>query len=229
MKTGTKRRIIGGIIIGAAALLLFVNSRMENSSRLQREADLPTTLPWQVDVRPDGLSRVFGITLGKTTLDAVQTSLRDSGEIKLFVSASNEATVEVFFKSVGLDGLRGRIVLLLDPGEEILGAMSARGTRVKLIPGGGKKITLHPEDRAQLRYTPVSAITYLPFTDLDGPVIRQRFGEPERRIPEQGQTGVVHWLYPHIGLDIAINDDGQEVFQYVIPRDFERLLEGLAE
>nr|VFK01289.1 MAG: hypothetical protein BECKH772A_GA0070896_102223 [Candidatus Kentron sp. H]VFK01406.1 MAG: hypothetical protein BECKH772B_GA0070898_102303 [Candidatus Kentron sp. H]VFK04972.1 MAG: hypothetical protein BECKH772C_GA0070978_102253 [Candidatus Kentron sp. H] len=229
MTTGTKKRIVGGTVIGIVALLLFINSQLENSSLQQQETGLATTRPWQIEVRPDGLSRVFGITLGETTLGTVQTHFRDGGEMRMFVSPFNRVSVEVFFKSVDLDGIRGKIVLLLDPGEETLGAMLERGTRTKPMPDGGRKISLHPEDRAQLRYTPVGAITYLPTTDLDASVIQQRFGEPERRIPDREAEGVVHWLYPYLGLDIALNEGGKEIFQYVPPREFERLLEGFGK
>ncbi|NNJ84120.1 MAG: hypothetical protein HKP13_04165 [Gammaproteobacteria bacterium] len=221
-----RKLTIGASVIGIAALLFFANSWMAPPSDRQQDMGLVTTYPWQIDVFPDGLSRVFGITLGKTTLSTVQTGFRDVGDIRLFISPSNRASVEVFFKSVALNGIRGKVVLLLDPGQETMAAMLERGTRIRFVSGGGKKVNLHPEDRAQLRLTPVSAITYLPSADLDAAVIQQRFGEPEKRIPEQEQKGVVHWLYPHLGLDIALNDNGKEVFQYVVPREFERLLEG---
>jgi len=40
-------------------------------------------------------------------------------------------------------------------------------------------------------------------------------------------TGITHWLYPDRGLDIAVNPDGREVFQYVMPARFNELLEPL--
>lgn len=221
MNLSTKKIFVAGTVI-VLAFLFFMDSQVETPSRQQGKM----AFPWQIDVRPDGLSRVFGITLRETTLDVVQTSFRDGGEMKLFVSPSGEATVEVFFKSIAIDGIRGKIVLLLDPDQEDMEAMLSRGTRMKALPGGARKVSLHPEDRERLRYTPISAITYLPSADLDESVIRQRFGQPGKRIPEQDNPSVVHWLYPHLGLDIALNRNGKEIFQYVPPGEFQRLMDG---
>nr|VFJ67074.1 MAG: hypothetical protein BECKDK2373C_GA0170839_11596 [Candidatus Kentron sp. DK] len=223
-----KKTILAGVAITIAALLFLIRFYAEApSTQPKREAALALALPWEIRVLPNGSSRVLGITLQKTTLAAVQASFRDSGEMRMFVSPSGRTTVEVFFKSVDLNGIRGKVVLLLEPGRKIIEAMRERGTRMKAISDGGRQVSLHPEDKKQLRYAPVGAITYIPSADLAAPVIRQRFGEPGKRIPEQKMEGVVHWLYPRLGLDITVDDNGKEMFQYVPPREFQRLLEGL--
>lgn len=209
-----------GIVMGCVALLFFMGSEEGPSSR-------PRGLyfPWRVEVFPDGSSRVFGITLGKSTLENARMIFRDTGDIKLFASEKKFA-LEVFFNSVDLDGIRGKFVLGLSVDEKTMSAMLGRGVRMKSMAGGTRRVTLHPDDLAHLRYAPVTAITYLPLADLDEAVVRKRFGEPEKRTLEEGQEGVVHWFYPHLGLDVVLNRNGKEVFQYVAPREFDRLLDG---
>nr|VFK50210.1 MAG: hypothetical protein BECKTUN1418E_GA0071001_100154 [Candidatus Kentron sp. TUN]VFK50789.1 MAG: hypothetical protein BECKTUN1418D_GA0071000_10029 [Candidatus Kentron sp. TUN]VFK51289.1 MAG: hypothetical protein BECKTUN1418F_GA0071002_100154 [Candidatus Kentron sp. TUN] len=221
-KSNGKKFIIGGIVMSIAVLLFFAGTRTEEPVSQQREL----YFPWRIEVRPDGLSRVFGITLGKSTLEDAQRIFRDTGDIKMFVSPENQIALEVFFKSVNLNGIRGKFVLGLSSGEETMKAMLERGMRVKSMIDGTRKVTLHPEDLAQLRYVSVTAITYLPSADLEEGVIAQRFGEPEKRIPEQEQAGIVHWFYPHLGLDIVLNGNGKDIFQYVAPREFDRLRKG---
>jgi len=219
-RLSTKRLIIGGVVMGVAALLFFAGSRTEGPAP-GRQA---LYFPWRIEIGPDGSSRVFGITLGKSTLEDAQRVFRDSGDVKLFVSPVGRLALEGFFDSVNLNGIRGKMVLVISPGERTMAAMLERGARVKSMADGSRKVTLHSEDLVNLKYAPVTGITYLPAVDLDEAVILQRFGEPSKRMPEG--EGVVHWFYPHLGLDVVLNGNGKEVFQYVAPQEFDRLRAG---
>jgi hypothetical protein len=75
---------------------------------------------------------------------------------------------------------------------------------------------------AQVKKSPVSTITYLPALTLEDTTLAKRFGEPKERLREE-KTGAVHWLYPDLGLDIALGGSERPVLQYVSPREFERL------
>nr|VFJ45820.1 MAG: hypothetical protein BECKFW1821A_GA0114235_101114 [Candidatus Kentron sp. FW]VFJ46590.1 MAG: hypothetical protein BECKFW1821B_GA0114236_100117 [Candidatus Kentron sp. FW] len=218
--TAMKKLIFSGVAVGIAVFVLFMG--------LPGERPSPRELyfPWRIEVDADGSSRVFGIRLGESTLERARTLFRDTGDVKLFVSPEGGLSLEAFFDKVELNGIRGKMVLGLDAGERTMRAMLERGTRVKSMADGGRKVSLHPEDLANLLHAPINAITYLPSADPDEAVIRKRFGEPERRIPERDQEGVVHWFYPHLGLDIVLNRNGKDVFQYVAPREFDRLSRG---
>nr|VFK45426.1 MAG: hypothetical protein BECKTC1821E_GA0114239_104816 [Candidatus Kentron sp. TC]VFK59506.1 MAG: hypothetical protein BECKTC1821F_GA0114240_103416 [Candidatus Kentron sp. TC] len=215
-----KRVIAVGIVMGFA-MLLFLGSRIQEPTQQPRES----YFPWRIEVFPDGSSRVFGITLGKSTLEDVQMLFRDTGDIKLFVSPKGRLAVEIFFDSVNLDRIRGKFVLGLSPGEKTMDAMLERGIRVKSMGDGARKVTLHPKDLTHIEHMPITAITYLPSADLDEEVIMKRFGEPKKRMKED-REGIVHWFYPHLGLDVVLNSKGKEVFQYVAPREFDRLRTG---
>jgi hypothetical protein len=58
--------------------------------------------------------------------------------------------------------------------------------------------------------------------DLEPAIIEKRFGTPAERIGEYEE--ITHWLYPQLGLDIAVDRERKEVFQYVMPREFEALV-----
>jgi translation initiation factor 2 beta subunit (eIF-2beta)/eIF-5 len=81
---------------------------------------------------------------------------------------------------------------------------------------------LHAQDIALLRESPVISITYLPYTRLDETMIVKRFGQASQKITEQDSV-MVHWLYPELGLDIALNSDGTAVLQYTSPDRFSEL------
>ena len=39
----------------------------------------------------------------------------------------------------------------------------------------------------------------------------------------------MHWLYPKLGLDIALDSDRKGVLQYVLSKDFDALVQPLRE
>ena len=56
---------------------------------------------------------------------------------------------------------------------------------------------------------------------FDADLVRKRFGEPAERLPVQDG---MHWLYPSLGLDLLLGDNGGALLQYVPPAKFEQRL-----
>ena len=185
----------------------------------------PPRLPWQVEVDSDGRSSVFGITLGVTPLDEARELFRDSGVTSLFVSPTGEYAVEVYFKALYLSGIKADLVLVLALAQAEMAEMYERGLRISKLESGNRKVRLAEVDAARLSSVPVNRITYIPGTDLERSLVASRFGEPAQRISEA--SGIEHWLYPEKGLDIAINPKGKEVMQYLLPSQFDRVVEPL--
>jgi hypothetical protein len=100
--------------------------------------------------------------------------------------------------------------------------MYARGLRISKLESGSRKVKLDPADALTLGQRAVRSIAYLPQASLDEALIAKRFGEPNERRTE-AETGIVHWLYPERGMDIARDPKGKVVIQYVSPADFPRL------
>jgi hypothetical protein len=184
--------------------------------------------PWQVALTSQGSARIFGVTLGQTTVAEAERQLRAAAEVALFVSARDEYAVEAFLDNVRLANMPARIVLTIAvPTADIL-AMYQRGARISTLGDGARKVRLSHDDLQRVRDTAVTGLTYMPRMPLDPALIEKRFGPPVQRIRET-ESGVVHWLYPAIGLDIALSDGRQDILQYVSPRDFPRLLAPLQQ
>lgn len=187
-------------------------------------------LPWLIEQTPEGHTRAFGFTLGKTTLAEVRNVFNEEGTINLFASGTPDArtyTVEAYFQHVYLHRLRADFVLTLDAPREMLGAMFDRGLRISQVGSGSKKIKLDPEDIDTLLSVPVGSITYLPMAQLDADLLEKRFGKPDEKRTEE--NGVTHWLYPTKGLDIGREPGGSIVMQYVDTRDFSNVINRLPE
>ncbi|MCG8428683.1 MAG: hypothetical protein MI754_15115 [Chromatiales bacterium] len=191
--------------------------------------DTQPRLPWDIEIGADGKSTVFGLSLGSSTLDDARKILRDSGSTSLFVNPDNQYHIETYFERMALSGIRASFVLALDVDPATAEAMYKRGVRLKSLESGNKQVTLTDDDVLQLSQAKIDHITYIPVANLDAEMLEGRFGQPKYKLEEQTEVGTIHWLYPEKGLDISLNTEGKEVFQYVNPKDFDRILKPLQE
>jgi hypothetical protein len=113
------------------------------------------------------------------------------------------------------------MVVTIDLEQDAVNAMRERALKAKHMESTTRKITLHPDDLAQLDRLPVKAFAVIPTVNLDEATVIQRFGQPAERI--QVSEKRVHLLYPQQGLDIVVDGDGKELLQYVAPRHFDLL------
>ena len=191
-----------------------------------RTVDPNPRLPWLITVDANGDSTVFGLTLGQSTLADAREVFQEQGKTSLFLSPQQQIAIEVFFQRLFLSGLRADVVLTLEVEEQLATQIYDRGLRVSTLGSGTRKVELASSDQEQLAGAAIARITYLPATDLDEEIMLRHFGEPGKKITEN-KTGIVHWLYADVGLDIAVNADGKEVLQYVPPSRFDMLMEPL--
>lgn len=211
-----KKIILGvvALIAVSIATLLMVPDNSVNT---------PDTLPWKITHPTPDTTRVFGITLGHTSLDQAAEVFKGQAdiEISLFKPTDGKLGIEAFIEEVNFNGLKAKIVMnIAVPSEELQG-MFNRGLRMNSTPSG-KRITLTSDDLARVRQAPIASFTYLPNMRLEEAIIAKRFGEPAQRVREN-RTGVIHWLYPQHGLDIVLGGKEKPLLQYVSPKDFELL------
>jgi hypothetical protein len=207
------------IILGTLGLIAFVISLLlmlpDNS------VNTPETLPWNIAHPSPDTIRVFGVTLGKSSLAEAEAAFKEQSEISLFKPTEGKMSVEAFVDEVNFNGLKAKIAMTIAVPEEELQGMFQRGLRMN-SGISGKHITLTFDDLARARTLPVSSLTYLPNVRLEEAIISKRFGTPELRIRET-QSGVIHWLYPQHGLDIALGGTEKPLLQYLAPKDFDKL------
>lgn len=214
------RKIVFGIIafvilaIGAS-ILLPGGKKVEENPRL----------PWMIDVDIDGKTEALGIKLNHSTLYDAQLNFNQEPEVTLFRSPEGKMVIEAFFNRIFLSGLKANIVLSMDVSQEDAEAMFDRGLRISQMGDGSKKVDLSEVDIQTLLKTPFSSMTYLPAANLEPDLVESRFGVPSQKVAET--ETIEHWLYPSKGLDIAVNADGKEVFQFVLPKNFDKVMEPL--
>jgi hypothetical protein len=208
--------VLAAALFGVIGIMLLMPSRTDDSI---------VRLPWKVSRDDQGRTQVFGFTLGETTLAEVRRAFGEEGKLNLFARPGerDSYSAEAYFDQLYLNRLRADFVMTLDVPHDQLAAICGRGLRISQLGSGAKKVSLAPEDAAKLANAPIRVITYLPWKPLDAELIEHRFGKPHERITED-ESGVIHWLYPDKGMDIARDPGGSVVIQYVKPDAFDALV-----
>lgn len=207
------------IIIGVAAVPLLLSP----SPDIRPGQDV-SGLPWQVEATPEGNSRVFGLTLGSSTLADARVRFGE-GEIALVAAPGETGSLELFFDTLTAGAVTGKLIVTAEMDEEPLKAMRERALRTEYMQSSTKKSMLADQDLPAAWAARIRGLVFVPSVNLDDEMITQRFGQPAERI--KAGTTLEHLLYPDRGLDIRLDTEGKEVLQYVAPRDFTRIREPL--
>lgn len=226
------------VSIFAISALIFLGSLL-NSAPVNESTIEKTTqkinrsqsvqfLPWQIETTAQGSIRVFGMSLGESTLQDAEDLYHGGAEVSLFVSPDGHYKIEAYFDKVILGGFSAQMVMTMALAQEQQAAMFRRGVRVSNLGGGRQKVTLASEDLHTVFATPIASLVYLTRARLDDELLRKRFGEPAQRLRE-AKHSTTHWLYPKLGLDVAVSDEGRAVLQYISPTQFAKLMAPLLQ
>jgi hypothetical protein len=197
------------IVIMLAAGLVFTGNNEKTGS------DEPVTgLPWQIDILPNGNSRVFGIEPGQTTLETAIEQLGNDMELAIIAAPGEPGTLEAYYSHYSAGPITGKLFLIMDIPVAVLTEMGERAFQ----EGGTRRHHLHPDDLPVARRAAVKVITFMPSLDLDEAIAQDRFGTPVEIIQVNEQQK--HLLYPDKGLDLILNADSKELLQYLQPRAF---------
>ena len=175
-----------------------------------------TGLPWQIEILPDGSTKVFALHLGYSRLsDAVKT-LGDDVEVAIIAASNEVGKLEMYFRSYRVGLLSGKIILTTNASEHSVKEWRDNAIKSDYVATGrAKKYILSENDRATALNETITGLTFIPSVNLDEEIIRKRFGEPDVR---EQSDGAIHFIYMNKGLDIALYDDSKEVLQYVVPK-----------
>jgi hypothetical protein len=183
-------------------------------------SDAPAT-PWKTAVDQEGRLTVMGVTLGDTTAAGAMGRFNAEPEIHLFLDAAGAPSLEAYFGKVSPGGVAGTLIANLRVAPRWGEAARERSVKTEQAANGDRKITLAPVDYRTSLAAPIVALTFIPSVQLDDEIVRKRFGAPEKVLSAAG--GVSYWLYPATGTVVAIDPQGKESVQYVMPARFDEL------
>lgn len=202
------------IIILALAIYPFIGQD-------DKPAPAVTGLPWQIEVLPDGHTKVFGLVPGQSHLQDALTALGNDYQLAI-VESESSISLEMYFENYRAGLMTAKLVLVADTDEALLREWQQRAIKADYMGSGqAKKYLLAEADRLAAMQTVLRAIACIPAVNLDADIIHKRFGEPAGVVADK--AGVEHYLYPAKGLVISASDSAKEVLQYVAPRAFASL------
>lgn len=217
-------KILGYTLLSIVALVALVFFLWRPSG--EPGARTVENLPWQIETLPGGSSRVFGVTLGQSTIADVRKRFGHDIQIAVIAAPKETGALEAYYGDFVAGVLVGKLVLGTTLGAEALTGLKERAVKSEYMQSTTRRYHLRAEDLADVEKLPVTALTFIPIANIDEESVLQRFGTPKERL--RTDERIEHLLYPERGLDLALDSDGKEVLQYVAPKDFARLRGPLA-
>ena len=211
------------ILFALLAVLLAVYPFLEQPEH----SETLTGLPWQIEIQADGSSQVFGLHIGISRLSDAIEILGSDMDLAIVAATDEEESgnLEMYYGHYKAGLLSGKLILQTHASEQDIKRWSDNSPKFEYMASGlAKKHILLDDDLPQTLDEIIISLTFIPAVNLDEEVIVARFGEPEKRIQ---LSGVMHYLYPAKGLDIALHEDSKEVLQYVSPEAFQQLVKPL--
>lgn len=204
--------------VALAAILLRPSADMKSAQAI-------TGLPWQIEILPDGHSKVFGLTLAASTLGDARQRFGSDMEVALVAAPGEAGSLEAYYNQVTAGVLTGKMILTAALDKESVERMRQNAVKKQHMESTTRKFSLGAEDLAQAYATPIESITFIPSASFDAEIALSHFGQPAERIRSSAQ--VENLLYPAKGLALTLDSEGKEVLQYVTPKQFARLRDPL--
>ena len=196
------------ILMIGTAMMIAVIGQHEPASNLD-------TMPWEVDQLDNGSLRVFGLTLGKTSIQEANQIFAIFGKTQFEVDTADNGLQTYQLITVYDELSFGGLVAKLKLGYQI------EPKKLQMIyeslnsPPTKPGVEFFPVDKSiELDYlnSAISSITYIPSIDYDLDTIRQNFGQAssENKINDELQL----WHYQQMGLTIHIHSTELDEFVY---------------
>lgn len=213
------------VVIALAAVALAAALLRPSASKPGAQAI--TGLPWQIEILPDGHSKVFGLTLAASTLGDARQRFGSDMEVALVAAPGEAGSLEAYYNQVTAGVLTGKMILTAALDKESVERMRQNAVRKGRMESATRKFSLSADDLAQAYATPIDSITFIPSASFDAGIALSHFGQPAERIRSSAQ--VENLLYPAKGLALTLDSEGKEVLQYVTPQQFARLRDPLLD
>ncbi|MDP1651378.1 MAG: hypothetical protein Q8L56_01505 [Rhodocyclaceae bacterium] len=213
------------LFVAIVVALLAVPLLFMSDDAGKRPAESIAGAPWQIEILPDGTTRVFGLIPGRSTLDDARRQFGPDTQIALILAPGETGSVEAFYDKVSAGSVTGKMILTLETTVAQRERMLKRARKAEYMESSTRRVELGEDDLLEAGKASIAAIGFIPSANLDPQIVLQRFGTPAERLRSSEQTE--HFLYPDKGLDLRLDTKGRELLQYVAPREFPRLRDPL--
>jgi hypothetical protein len=191
-------------MIGSALIILVIG---DDRNQVQT-----SYTPWNIHILHDNKIKIFGITLGKTTIQDANQIFSSFPETRLLETRSleNNDTLKLLaiYTELKFGGLIADIELIYSLTDNQL--QQLKDTSI-VEPESGH-LHLSADIKMTLLDTVIASLIYKPSIDYETDLILQRFGLPESE--QKISANVTRWSYDSSGLEILIDTTGPDTFIY---------------
>ncbi|WP_369417815.1 hypothetical protein [Leptothrix ochracea] len=188
-----------------------------------------TSMPWEIEPVAGGGSRIFGLTLGQSTLGDAIDQLGESLQVAIITplnttaespeNGSPPSALEAYMDPMRTQFLSGRLIISIQVSPEDLRTWRERSVQHHKSDTGAHLDTLSRDDLLNARRAMITGLTYIPGAKIDESIIQARFGNDGSK--HQINPDLTEWYFPSKGLAISLNSKGRDLLQYVAPKDFD--------
>ncbi len=175
--------------------------------------------PWQTDRFESGMSRVFGITLGKTTIQEANQIFANFAETRLTtdntVDGSTHYQLTAHHNQLVFNERTGDIQLRYQLSPQKLQSLYENTILFQSddsTPPEQDFLTISMEEEMRLLNTPIDRVTFIPSVRYGEQLIQEQLGPASEH--KQLEDGRQILSYPDLGLMIIIAQDQTEKFIY---------------
>ncbi len=209
------------LIVAAAVALPYLRGTKQSGP------SKPEGLPWQIEILPKGGSKVFGLTLGKSTIREAREIFGKGMDLAVVATHGEFGALEAFYDEANAGGITGKLILGAMLDSKTVERLKRNAVKITHLDADALQFLLNSDDMPVADQAPIGTITFIPSASFDEKTALERFGTPTERI--RASAHVEHLLYPEKGLDLVLDSRGKEILQYVAPRDFARLRDPLVK
>lgn len=213
--------IIALIVIIVGTINVFFGPEPLNKQEAAKQ------LPWQIEVTPEGNTRVLDIEIGKSTVAEVKQLWKIAPQIALFRSPEGVFKLEAFLGKVKIGPFQARVIFNLEASQAQLKQFAENSRSLDATPSGSHQMRLSEEDFERALLMTIDEMSYSPAVDTEVDMLKNLFGEAEQTI--QIDENSRYWLYPKRGLVILVNMEDKEVFHYFPLRNYQQVLQHIEQ
>lgn len=167
-------------------------------------------------VDDQGHLHVLGLTLNVTTLREAEIALKSRTDPALFLYNHHDTeyhlVLEAYFPSIAD---HSKVILGLAVSDEKIMELESRATPPRMNNNGVGRMNLNNSDLIPIQQYRVEWIRLIPSNELEAAMIKARFGDAEQVI--QVSTQLLIMLYPEIGLQVILREDGKDELNFFHP------------
>jgi hypothetical protein len=206
---------------GLAAVLIY---NQPESAKTNKQNDIG--LPWEITVANANTS-VFGLTLGKSSLNEVIARFGEDYEFALLAKSNQLGSLDLYYSHFLSGPIQGKLIVSAAISEADIQEIKNNPSKQEYLDNGTKKFRLTADQREKSLQLPIKSITLAPAARIDEDIIRDRFGSPAEVINIDDH--VSHYVYKTLGLVVSIDTKGKDMLHYVSPVAMPDLIAKLRE